>query len=73
MLPPHANSNLTFVQFHEAGLHPIMVANMDLCGYKAPTPIQAYTIPAVLTGNDVIGVAQTGMSYSSSIKSHTNT
>lgn len=39
-----------------------MVANMDLCGYKTPTPIQAYTIPAVLTGNDVIGVAQTGMS-----------
>ena len=38
-----------------------MVANIDLCGYEAPTPVQAYAIPAVLTGNDVIGVAQTGM------------
>lgn len=37
-----------------------MVDNIDLCGYEVPTPVQAYTIPAVLTGNDVIAVAQTG-------------
>ena len=29
-------------------------------GYRVPTPIQAYTIPAVLSGADVIGIAQTG-------------
>lgn len=29
-------------------------------GYRIPTPIQAYTIPAVLSGADVIGIAQTG-------------
>jgi len=38
-----------------------MVKNIDLCAYKTPTPVQAYTIPAVLTGNDVIAIAQTGM------------
>ncbi|KKY27237.1 putative dead deah box rna helicase [Phaeomoniella chlamydospora] len=46
--------------FNEAGLHPMMVKNIELCGYQVPTPIQAYTIPAVLTGRDVIGIAQTG-------------
>jgi len=29
-------------------------------GYSVPTPIQAYTIPAVLSGADVIGISQTG-------------
>jgi superfamily II DNA/RNA helicase len=28
--------------------------------YLAPTPIQAQTIPAVMSGRDVIGIAQTG-------------
>ncbi|KAG5297898.1 DEAD-box protein [Histoplasma ohiense] len=46
--------------FDDAGLHPVMRENIKLCGYKVPTPIQAYAIPAVLTGNDLIAVAQTG-------------
>ncbi|KAI9000888.1 P-loop containing nucleoside triphosphate hydrolase protein [Trametes punicea] len=29
-------------------------------GYKAPTPIQAQAIPAIMSGRDVIGVAKTG-------------
>ncbi len=29
-------------------------------GYKQPTPIQAQAIPVVLTGRDLLGVAQTG-------------
>jgi ATP-dependent RNA helicase DDX3X len=37
-----------------------MVENIDLCGYENPTPVQAYTIPAVLQSRDVIAVAQTG-------------
>lgn len=49
------------MQFDDAGLHPVMLENVKLCGYVNPTPIQAYTIPAVLTGNDVVGIAQTGM------------
>lgn len=37
-----------------------MLENIALCQYERPTPIQAYTIPAVLKGHDVIAVAQTG-------------
>ncbi|KAJ0425991.1 DEAD/DEAH box RNA helicase [Aspergillus carlsbadensis] len=46
--------------FDDAGLHPIMRQNIRLCGYEFPTPIQAYAIPAVLTGHDLIAIAQTG-------------
>jgi len=37
-----------------------MLSNVKKCGYDIPTPVQAYTIPAVLKGRDVIAVAQTG-------------
>ncbi len=37
-----------------------MLANVKLCGYKVPTPIQAYCLPSVLKGIDIIGIAQTG-------------
>ncbi|EEH18325.1 hypothetical protein PABG_00888 [Paracoccidioides brasiliensis Pb03] len=45
--------------FDDAGLHPVMRENVKLCGYHVPTPIQAYSIPVILTGNDLIAVAQT--------------
>ncbi|PYH93406.1 DEAD/DEAH box RNA helicase [Aspergillus ellipticus CBS 707.79] len=45
--------------FDDAGLHPIMRDNIRLCRYEFPTPIQAYCIPAVLTGHDLIAIAQT--------------
>lgn len=37
-----------------------MLQNIALCRYSEPTPIQAYCIPAVITGHDVIACAQTG-------------
>ncbi|XHG09393.1 hypothetical protein AWENTII_012455 [Aspergillus wentii] len=46
--------------FDDAGLHPVMRENIRLCRYEVPTPIQAYSIPAVLTGHDLIAIAQTG-------------
>ncbi|KAL6820348.1 P-loop containing nucleoside triphosphate hydrolase protein [Trichoderma sp. SZMC 28015] len=46
--------------FADAGIHPVMMKNVELSGYQVPTPIQKFTIPAILQGYDVIGVAQTG-------------
>ena len=37
-----------------------MVQNIELCNYRVPTPVQAYTIPAVVSNRDIIAVAQTG-------------
>ncbi len=39
-----------------------MVENVRMSHYYNPTPVQAYAIPALLTGHDVIAVAQTGTS-----------
>lgn len=50
-----------FYDFDKAGLHPVMRRNVDLAGYKVPTPIQMYCLPAVIHGHDVMGIAQTGM------------
>ena len=40
----------------------MVLRNLELANYKTATPIQAYTIPAVLQGMDVVAVAQTGPS-----------
>lgn len=37
-----------------------MLANVFRCGYRRPTPIQAYCLPAIFTNRDIIAVAQTG-------------
>ncbi|KAI9819264.1 MAG: hypothetical protein M1827_007420 [Pycnora praestabilis] len=47
-------------KFEDAGLHPVMLRNIQLAQYEVPTPVQAYCIPAVLQGQDVIACAQTG-------------
>ncbi|KAI6782500.1 ATP-dependent RNA helicase-like protein [Emericellopsis cladophorae] len=47
-------------KFADAGLHPAMLENIAMAGYKDPTPIQQYAIPAIVLNNDVIGIAQTG-------------
>ncbi|KAI0874522.1 P-loop containing nucleoside triphosphate hydrolase protein [Hypoxylon argillaceum] len=46
--------------FKDAGLHPAMLRNVQLCGYKTPTPIQRYCIPAIKMGYDLLAIAQTG-------------
>ncbi|KAF2435617.1 P-loop containing nucleoside triphosphate hydrolase protein [Tothia fuscella] len=48
------------LKFSEAGLHPVLMETLKLMHYDEPTPIQAYTIPAVLLGSDVVASAQTG-------------
>ncbi|KAF6838877.1 DEAD/DEAH box helicase [Colletotrichum plurivorum] len=46
--------------YKDGGLHPVMLENIELAGYDAPTPIQKYTIPAIHKGLDVVAIAQTG-------------
>ncbi|KAM0356179.1 hypothetical protein ACHAPU_000574 [Fusarium lateritium] len=48
------------MSFEAGGIHPAMLENIELCGYDNPTPIQKFTIPSILQGHDVIGIAQTG-------------
>ncbi|KAI9848348.1 MAG: hypothetical protein M1838_000564 [Thelocarpon superellum] len=40
--------------FADAGLHPVMLKNIELCHYDVPTPIQAYCLPAILKGHDIV-------------------
>lgn len=46
--------------FASLGLGEALVAAVSDAGYTTPTPIQLSAIPMVLSGRDVIGLAQTG-------------
>ena len=48
------------MEFSDLGLMPELTRAVREAGYTRPTPIQAATIPVALTGQDVIGCAQTG-------------
>ncbi len=48
------------VSFADLGLAEPLLRALDAAGYTVPTPIQARTIPALLQGRDVLGIAQTG-------------
>ncbi|MFT3976766.1 MAG: DEAD/DEAH box helicase, partial [Sphingomonas bacterium] len=46
--------------FSELGLSDALVRALEAKGYETPTPIQRDAIPIVLTGRDLLGIAQTG-------------
>ena len=46
--------------FTDLGLSQPVLQALDMKGYTKPTPIQAQTIPTVLEGRDLMGIAQTG-------------
>ncbi|CAM9255961.1 unnamed protein product, partial [Chrysoparadoxa australica] len=46
--------------FMHAGLGDTLLTALIKRGFESPTPIQAQSIPVVLSGRDVIGVAKTG-------------
>lgn len=50
------NSN----SFADAGVEPRLLSVLDQKQITTPTPIQEQSIPVVLTGDDVLGVAKTG-------------
>lgn len=48
------------MSFSALPLGPRILQAVQEAGYTEPTPIQAAAIPPILTGNDLIGIAQTG-------------
>ena len=46
--------------FADLGLADGVLAAVQAAGYESPSPIQAATIPPLLEGRDVVGLAQTG-------------
>lgn len=46
--------------FGELELHDSLKRSIKKCGFVVPTPIQDKAIPAILAGQDVIGLANTG-------------
>ncbi|HAM52773.1 MAG TPA: RNA helicase [Nitrospiraceae bacterium] len=48
------------MSFSSFNLHRRILAGVQALGYNTPTPIQRKTIPPVLQGLDLIGLAQTG-------------
>ncbi len=48
---------MSFKQFQ---FIPQINRNIENCGYEHPTPIQEEAIPEVMTGKDILGLAQTG-------------
>jgi ATP-dependent RNA helicase RhlE len=48
------------MSFSALGLEPRLLSALKDAGYTEPTPIQTAAIPKILSGSDVIGIAQTG-------------
>jgi ATP-dependent RNA helicase RhlE len=48
------------LNFNSFSFHPLISEGISAAGYTTPTPIQRDTIPPILAGRDVLGLAQTG-------------
>lgn len=48
------------MSFQNFAFHPQIKAGITAAGYSTPTPIQSQSIPAILDGRDLLGLAQTG-------------
>ena len=54
------DENRADLTFEDLQIHPSVLQAVKEVGYESPSAIQAATIPAMLAGSDVVGLAQTG-------------
>ena len=47
-------------KFTDLGLRAELIEGIHRLGFESPSPIQAETIPAALSGADIVGLSQTG-------------
>ncbi|MCP4318659.1 MAG: DEAD/DEAH box helicase [Hyphomicrobiales bacterium] len=57
---PPQGKLFNLIEFNELGLAPSILKSVHALGFETPTPIQEKSIPLVLQGHDLMGLAQTG-------------
>jgi ATP-dependent RNA helicase DeaD len=60
MTVPDGSPDAAATSFADLQIHPSVLRAIADVGYESPTGIQEATIPALMAGSDVVGLAQTG-------------